>query len=110
MKFEAGVLFSISISCLALVAAADFVVTMNHPVLSGFIDPLLAPGKSSAHLHNIFGSSSITENTKTAAQLKNSICTNANILSDRSSYWVSTVCNIIERIHNSFVDSSSVYD
>ncbi|KAH8701950.1 hypothetical protein BGW36DRAFT_261716, partial [Talaromyces proteolyticus] len=50
------------------------------------MDPLMAPGKISDHLHTVFGSSGFSESV-TQANLLDSSCTSCQVTQDRSVYW-----------------------
>ena len=52
----------------------------------GRIDPIIAPGKLSAHVHTIKGASGLSEDT-TVDQLLASECTSCSIAQDKSAYW-----------------------
>ena len=50
------------------------------------IDPIVTPGKISAHVHSIKGASGLSDST-TVEQLLASNCTSCPILQDKSAYW-----------------------
>ncbi|CRG87554.1 hypothetical protein PISL3812_04572 [Talaromyces islandicus] len=50
------------------------------------MDPLMAPGETSDHLHTIFGSGGFSESV-TQDALLNSDCTSCQVTQDRSAYW-----------------------
>ena len=50
------------------------------------IDPIVSPGKTSAHIHSIKGASGLSEST-TVDQLLASNCTSCALKQDKSAYW-----------------------
>ncbi len=56
------------------------------------IDPIVAPGAVSAHMHAFFGNKTLT-NTSTPASLQAGGATTCVLTQDTAAYWVPTACN-----------------
>ncbi|KAI0123870.1 hypothetical protein BJ170DRAFT_99690 [Xylariales sp. AK1849] len=59
-------------------------------MMEGRVDPIIAPGKPSAHLHGIMGGNNFGT-TVEGDQLLSSTCTNSKIKNDKSNYWAPEV-------------------
>ncbi|WWC64284.1 uncharacterized protein I303_106894 [Kwoniella dejecticola CBS 10117] len=82
-------LFSV-ISLLAGVsAAADpfFIVQHGTATFTTRVDPIVSPGEVSSHVHTVVGSSSF-KNEYSFENSRNGKCTTANIVEDKSNYWI----------------------
>lgn len=62
----------------------------NEQICQGRMDPIVAPGKVSSHVHSVFGASGFGMNA-TKDDLMNSKCTSARVKGDNSAYWVPSV-------------------
>lgn len=73
---------------IGLVAGVDAFWRMECPGRVGVarLDPIVSPGKSSAHVHAIHGSSGFSANSNHSSLL-NAHCTSCRVLQDKSSYW-----------------------
>ncbi|KAJ4268547.1 hypothetical protein NW762_002611 [Fusarium torreyae] len=58
----------------------------NDQLTKGRMDPILFPGETSTHVHNIMGGSAFSKSA-TGKDLMNSKCSNALIKGDNSAYW-----------------------
>ena len=64
---------------------------VNHfygkgPLVEGRMDPIVAPGKASSHVHSIQGGNAFAETLSDTA-LMSSTCTSSLIKNDKSVYW-----------------------
>lgn len=59
----------------------------NEPLVEGCIDPIISPGRRSAHAHTVMGASNFGT-TVSGPSLTASECTNAQIPGDNSAYWM----------------------
>ncbi|KAH9971393.1 hypothetical protein BGW80DRAFT_1322198 [Lactifluus volemus] len=57
------------------------------PVLNARVDPIIAPGGPSSHLHTIMGSNAIGYST-TFGDLRNCQCSTCKVKDDKSAYWI----------------------
>lgn len=58
----------------------------NKQLTKGRMDPIVWPGKASAHVHTIMGGSGFSLSSN-GDDLMNSKCTNAMVKGDNSNYW-----------------------
>lgn len=63
-------------------------ILSHHPIKTSRVDPIVAPGQVSSHVHNFVGMNGISGNTTTVQALNDaSTCTTAALTDDKSSYW-----------------------
>jgi hypothetical protein len=62
----------------------------NKQLTRGRVDPILFPGETSTHVHNIMGGSGFSKSA-TGKDLMASKCSNAMIKGDNSAYWFPTL-------------------
>lgn len=66
-----------------------FVIQVNRSSLVTRLDPIVSPGKLSAHVHRFYGSSFVDENLHNASEMVNlAKCSTTAVQDDKSIYWV----------------------
>ncbi|WWC91452.1 uncharacterized protein L201_006398 [Kwoniella dendrophila CBS 6074] len=78
------------ISLLAGVSAASdpfFIVQHGKATFTTRVDPIISPGGISSHVHTVVGSSSF-KNVYDYDNSRNGKCTTANVIEDKSNYWI----------------------
>ena len=86
-----------TIALLAAIAApafgqdgAYFVLSSGQALVTERLDPLLDPGKTSAHVHSIVGGNAFAS-TMDFAKTQTSTCSTIPVKADNSNYWMPTV-------------------
>jgi len=90
-----------SLLALALAGIAEGVQMSNRivfdaprPILSHRLDPNVAPGRVSQHVHRVLGASAF-DGTYNATKLRQSRCTSINSQADKSNYWHPSIYKVI---------------
>lgn len=92
MKFTFSAALAAFIGAVAAKDERTFAVLRftNKGLTAGRMDPIVSPGKTSAHVHTIMGGSAFGTST-TGEDTVNAQCTNAKIKGDNSNYWFPSV-------------------
>jgi poly(3-hydroxybutyrate) depolymerase len=88
MKFTAAATVAALLGSAAAKDTRTFAVLRfnNKELTRGRMDPIVSPGKTSGHVHTIFGGSGFSISA-TGDDLSRSQCTSAKIKGDNSAYW-----------------------
>ncbi|BGO96168.1 hypothetical protein NBRC10512_006679 [Rhodotorula toruloides] len=65
---------------------AFFRMPLDNPLIVERADPIINPGTVSAHVHTVSGGSNFKDSV-TYEELRNSTCTSAKAVEDKSAYW-----------------------
>lgn len=78
--------FQLTLFALYFYQTLSFVILPSKVVISTRLDPVVQPGTTSTHLHNIVGGNRFNA-TYDSAFLLSSTCTTSPITADKSNYW-----------------------
>ena len=66
---------------------AQIVVGFGNPVTIGRMDPIIAPGKVSGHVHQVIGGNAFSVSMTDTQALDDATCTTSLAKNDKSNYW-----------------------
>lgn len=81
------VCISLLVCLCAVEVSATFVVNCNAAITVQRLDPIVAPGVLSSHIHMVVGASAFNA-TATSASLRASQCNTCQMQQDNSAYWI----------------------
>lgn len=110
LSFTTGAI--LAIFALSVAAKDSRTFAVNHFygdgfLVSGRMDPIVSPGKTSSHVHAIQGGSNFAE-TMSDTTLLDSTCTSSLIKNDKSVYWTPSVY-FQDPVNGSFISVPTFY-
>ncbi|GEM11805.1 WSC domain protein [Rhodotorula toruloides] len=78
---------ALSLLCTVPGSQAFFRMPLDNPLIVERADPIISPGTVSGHVHTVSGSSNFRDSV-TYEELRNSTCTSARAIEDKSAYYL----------------------